>query len=196
MGQQLLSVSADAKTIKGESVKVLSVSTDSKTVKGEKVGVLTGILYLAPSDISGFQVCPKSTKGCKAACLYSAGRSVAFPKINEARIRKTRLFFTNRPLFMSILFKNLKSLIKKAKKQDMLPAVRLNGTSDITWEKIKFEMDGKKYRNIMEAFPTITFYDYTKILGRKAAVALPNYHLTFSLSESNDRSATKALANG
>ncbi len=86
MGQQLLSVSADAKTIKGESVKVLSVSTDSKTVKGEKVGVLTGILYLAPSDISGFQVCPKSTKGCKAACLYSAGRSVAFPKINEARI--------------------------------------------------------------------------------------------------------------
>jgi hypothetical protein len=41
--------------------------------------------------------------------------------------------------------------------------VRLNGTSDIPFENIKF-MDGK---NIFELFPEIQFYDYTKIPNRK-----------------------------
>lgn len=179
MGQQLLSVSADA-----------------KTTKGEKIGVLTGILYLAPHDTSGHQVCPKATSGCKKACLYSAGRSVAYPHINEARIRKTRLLFSNRPLFMSILYKNIQSLATKAAKQKMIPAVRLNGTSDIAWEKIGFEMDGTKYKNIMVAFPSVQFYDYTKVLGRRTALSLSNYHLTFSLTENNDKAAKRALGTG
>ena len=45
-----------------------------KTVKGEKKGVITGILYLAPASISGWNVCPKASEGCKKACLYKAGR--------------------------------------------------------------------------------------------------------------------------
>ena len=78
----------------------------------------------------------------------------------------------------------------------MLAAVRLNGTSDIAWEKFRVTVDGVSYRNIMDAFPDVSFYDYTKVLGRKLALATPNYHLTFSLAESNDFLAVKALAEG
>ena len=174
---------------------LLAVSTDAKTVKGQDKGVLTGILYFAPHTISGHQVCPKASPECRAACLYTAGRGV-YTKVQQARIAKTQWFFSERDSFMVRLVENIESLEAKAKKNKMVPAVRLNGTSDIAWEKISCVRDGKKYRNVMEAFPNINFYDYTKIIGRKAALALPNYHLTFSLSEENDSDAIKALAQG
>lgn len=174
---------------------LLAVSTDAKTVKGQDKGVLTGILYFAPHTISGFQVCPKASPECRAACLYTAGRGV-YTKVQQARINKTQWFFNERDSFMARLVENIESLEKKAKKNKMTPAVRLNGTSDIAWEKIACVYNGKSYRNVMEAFPNVQFYDYTKVIGRKAAIALPNYHLTFSLSEENDSDAIKALAQG
>lgn len=175
--------------------KLLAVSTDAKTVKGQNKGVLTGILYFAPHTISGFQVCPKASPECRAACLYTAGRGI-YTKVQEARINKTKWFFTERETFMERLVDNIEALVKKAKKLKMTPAVRLNGTSDIAWEKISCVYKGKTYRNVMEAFSGVQFYDYTKVIGRKAAIALPNYHLTFSLSEENDSDAIKALAQG
>jgi hypothetical protein len=173
----------------------LSVSKDAKTIKGEKEGFLTGILYLAPVDLSGYQVCPKATKGCAAACLFSAGRG-RFSRVRNARLKKTKLFFENREMFMSILYKNLLNLVNSAKKKGMIPAARLNGTSDIPWEKVSFTYENKYYRNIMEAFPEIQFYDYTKIFNRKFALTIPNYNLTFSLAEDNDADAIKALNMG
>lgn len=175
--------------------KALSISTDAKTVKGETLGILTGILYLAPHTISGFQVCPKASPQCREACLYTAGRGI-YTKVQQARIAKTVEFFNNRNNFMAILVNDIKALIKKAKKAKMVPAVRLNGTSDIAWEKIACTVDGKVYKNVMEAFTDVSFYDYSKILGRSYALSLPNYHLTFSLSEENDADAVKALAQG
>lgn len=174
---------------------LLAVSTDAKTVKGQDKGVLTGILYFAPHTISGFQVCPKASPECRAACLYTAGRGV-YTKVQQARINKTKWFFTERDTFMARLVENIEALEKKAKKNKMTPAVRLNGTSDIAWEKFACVYNGKSYRNVMEAFPNVQFYDYTKVIGRKAAIALPNYHLTFSLSEENDSDAIKAIAQG
>ena len=174
---------------------LLAVSTDAKTVKGQNKGVLTGILYFAPHTISGFQVCPKASPECRAACLYTAGRGV-YTKVQQARINKTKWFFNERDSFMARLVENIESLEKRAKKNKMTPAVRLNGTSDIAWEKIACVYNGKSYRNVMEAFPNVQFYDYTKVIGRKSAIALPNYHLTFSLSEENDSDAMKALAQG
>lgn len=174
---------------------LLAIGSDAKTVKGEKYNILTGILYLAPYDVSGYQVCPKASAGCAAACLYSAGRGV-YQNVQNGRIRKTKLFFENRPEFLTTLVKNIEALVRKAKREDMLPAVRLNGTSDIAWEKIKLIRNGVIYRNVMEAFPDVEFYDYTKILGRKAAIALPNYSLTFSLAEDNDADAVAALEQG
>lgn len=178
-----------------KSKKLLSVSADAKTSKGNKKGVLTGILYLAPHTISGHQVCPKASPECRAACLYTAGRGV-YNSVQTARINKTKWFFGERDSFMEKLVADIAALVKKAKKLNMEPAVRLNGTSDIAWEKIACRRDGKVYRNVMEAFPDVQFYDYSKINGRKSALALPNYHLTFSLSEENDADAIKALSEG
>ena len=62
---------------------------NAKTVKGEKLNVLTGILYLAPAKLSGYEVCPKRTEGCTAACLYTAGMG-GFSNVQKARIAKTK----------------------------------------------------------------------------------------------------------
>ena len=174
---------------------LLSVSTDAKTVKGEKLGILTGVLYLAPANVSGREVCPKRSKGCTDACLYTAGRG-AFNNVQQARLAKTNWFFDDRESFMATLAKNITSIAKKAAKQGMVPAIRLNGTSDLPWEKMAVTIDGVRHRNLMVAFPEIQFYDYSKVLGRKAAIALPNYHLTFSLAEDNDADAFTAIEQG
>ena len=175
--------------------KLLSVGTDAKTVKGEAHGVLTGVLYLAPLNLSGYQVCPKATAGCGAACLFTAGQGV-YANVKASRLNRTRWFFEDRESFMEVLVADINRLIRKATKLGMTPAVRLNGTSDIAWEKFAVTVAGVKYRNVMAAFPAVNFYDYTKVLGRTAALALPNYHLTFSLAEDNDADAIKALGQG
>jgi hypothetical protein len=175
--------------------KLLAVSADAKTIKGEYLGILTGILYLAPVDLSGFQVCPKASAGCKAACLYTAGRGY-YQKTRNARVNKTRWFFLERESFMATLVNDIKSLIRKANRKNMMPAVRLNGTSDIAWEKFAVVKGGVTYRNIMEAYPNVIFYDYTKVIGRNAAIRQHNYHLTFSLAENNEHDAKIALETG
>lgn len=175
--------------------ELLSVSSDAKTVKGEKSGVLTGVLYLAPHTLSGYQVCPSATEGCMAACLYTAGQGV-YSNVQKSRLNRTRWFFEERESFMATIVADIERIVRKATKDGMIPAIRLNGTSDIAWEKIRFTKGGTSYRSLMEAFPEVQFYDYTKIVGRKAALNLPNYHLTFSLAESNDFLAVKALSEG
>jgi len=175
--------------------QLLSIERDAKTRKGSTNGVLTGVLYLAPHNVSGFQVCPNATPGCVTVCLFTAGRGVTSPVMN-GRINRTRWFFEDRDTFMATIVADIKRLVKRAAKLDMTPAVRLNGTSDIAWEKIRVTVDGAEHRNLMVAFPDLQFYDYTKILGRKSALALDNYHLTFSMAESNDADALLALGEG
>lgn len=177
------------------SFKLLSVSADAKTYKGEKLGYLTGVLYLAPVELSGYQTCPKATEGCKAACLNTAGRGI-YNKVQQARINKTKRFFEDRQNFMVDLYNDIIALIRKAEREGLIPVMRLNGTSDLAWEKFSFEIDNLKFRNLFEAFPNIQWYDYTKILNRKSALSIKNYHLTFSLSENNDLEALEALDNG
>lgn len=178
-----------------KSKNLLSVGADSKTIKSLKKGILTGILYLAPNDISGYNTCANATEGCIDACLYTSGHG-RFTNVQEARIRKTKWFFEERDTFMAQLVKNAEALERKAYREKMIPAIRLNGTSDIPFEKIRVVRQGIEYRNIMRAFPGISFYDYTKILGRKMALAMPNYHLTYSLAEDNDVQAMEALKQG
>lgn len=170
---------------------IFAIGKDAKTVKGQQFGYLTGILYLAPSDISGYQVCPMAEKaGCREACLYTAGHG-AYSNVQLARINKTKMFFENREEFINNLEFSINELIKKSKKLDLIPLVRLNGTSDIVWENIPF----KNHKNVFEAFPDVQFYDYTKIPTRKNLPS--NYDLTFSYSgvESYKPAIKKALAN-
>lgn len=177
-------------------MKLLSIGADAKTVKGEKFGVMTGIQYLAPADVSGHNTCPNASAGCKAACLFTSGMAGAFASINKARTEKTLFFFNNRAEYGKQLLKEIGALVKKAAKQNLTPAVRLNGTSDLAWESIQF--DGK---SVMEHFPSVQFYDYTKSAKRAKRHAegkMPtNYHLTFSRSESNQADVVEVLnANG
>jgi hypothetical protein len=164
-------------------MKLLS-TTNYKTSKGEKLGILTGILYLAPAKISGYEVCPMRSAGCTAACLYTAGMG-AFSNVQEARIKKTKMFFEQREEFFKLLHKDIKSLIAKAKKENLTPAIRLNGTSDINWVRFK----------LFEQYPEVQFYDYTKMLNHLTK-DVANYHITFSKNESNDVDCKIALERG
>jgi hypothetical protein len=181
-------------------MKLLSVG-NPKVLKGLKQGFNTYILHLAPADLSGHQTCPKATEGCKAACLNTAGRGGMFKKgettntIQQARIRKTKMFFENRTEFMIQLVKDIELGIKQSIKKGLVPVFRLNGTSDLSFEKYEVIRDGKLYRNIFSAFADNVFYDYTKVLGRKVA-DIPNYSLTFSAADGNDNDVMKAIAQG
>lgn len=175
--------------------KLLSVAADAKTVKGIAKGYLTGVLYLAPHTISGYQVCPKASEGCRLACLYTAGHGI-YNRTQQARIAKTKRFHEDRAAFMAQLVDEIEALIRKAKRESLIPVVRLNGTSDLPWEKIKCVRNGVAYASIIEAFAEVQFYDYTKVLGRSKALSLPNYSLTFSLAEDNDKQAMQALREG
>ena len=180
-------------------MKLLTVG-NTKTVKGEKYGYQTFILHLAPADLSGYETCPKRTAGCTAACLNTAGRGGMFKPggtntIQEARKRKTQMFFEERKGFMEWLVKDIESAIKKSKKNNLVPVFRLNGTSDLSFEKYEVSRDGKVFNNVFEAFPDVQFYDYTKILGRKVAGAA-NYHLTFSAADGTDADVKKAIEQG
>ena len=164
-----------------KSKALLSVSSDAKTIKGETLGFLTGILYLAPANTTKWNTCSMAkTAKCDVACLYKAGRG-AMNSVQTARINKTIWFFTEQNSFMQQLVVDIAKIIKKAKKKGLQPLVRLNGTSDIRWETVGFtDTDGIEYVNIFAAFPDVTFYDYTKIANR---TELPsNYDLTFSYS--------------
>jgi len=164
-------------------------------------GYNTYILHLAPADLSGYETCAKRTAGCTAACLNTAGRGGMFKRgentnvIQQARIRKTKMFFENRVEFMATLVKDIELAIKQSKKMELVPVFRLNGTSDLAWEKYEVVRNGQLFRNIFTAFPEVQFYDYTKILGRKIK-EYSNYQLTFSAADGNDSDVLKALNEG
>jgi hypothetical protein len=176
--------------------KLLSTA-NPKIQKGTKLGYLSFILHLAPADLSGKETCPKRTAGCTAACLNTAGRGGMFKRgentnmIQKARIRKTQYFFADRDAFMQDLVVDVQKAIKFAERKGLIPVFRLNGTSDLSWEK--YEVLGAK--NIFELFPQVQFYDYTKVLGRKVK-HIPNYHLTFSKADGNDADVAEALMQG
>ena len=50
-----------------KSKKLLNIDNNAKTIKGQKYGYKTAILYLAPSTLSGFNVCPMASNGCKTS---------------------------------------------------------------------------------------------------------------------------------
>ncbi len=156
---------------------MLSINADAKTSKGKKIGVLTGVLYEAPADMaSAVTLCPMAKQaGCESACLYHAGRG-RFTNVQQARIRKT-LFIDQYPeLAHRALVKSIERLVSKAHKSGMVPAVRLNGTSDRDWNKW---CKRHGLRNIFKMFPNVQFYDYTKVIGREHQ---PNHHVTLSYS--------------
>lgn len=178
----------------------LLTRSSAKTIKGEKYGWDTHILYLAPhkQNILGKNLCPHATQGCAAACLYTAGRG-RFNSVQKARMNKTTLFLTQKDWFLEKLFKELVIINNRDAAADSIAplfrarkqCVRLNGTSDIPWENLKY-----KNKNLFEWFPNLTFYDYSKDHKRVLNNKHKNYHLTFSRSESNDDKCIEVLKAG
>lgn len=158
---------------------------NAKTSKGEKKGYLTGILYLKPAESGGLgNLCPKASDGCKASCLNTAGRGV-FDQVQAGRQRKTIAYVENKKQFVADLISDVQKLVKHANKLNLIPCVRINGTSDLP----------SLARQVAKACPTVQFYDYTKI-PKPYKRTLENYHLTFSKSENNMDDCLDALQNG
>ena len=164
-------------------MKLLTVG-NAKTSRGESLGILTGILHLNPH--ADERLCPYASTECKLNCLVKSGRAEFMPAITVARTKKTREFYENRQAFVEQLRKDIKALAKRAAKLGMVPAVRLNGTSDILWEKLT---------SLMVDFPEVQFYDYTKVPLRYRG-KLANYHLTFSYSGDNWDDCLEAISRG
>jgi len=164
-------------------------SSNPKTAKSEKQQHFTFILHLAPAKRSGYNMCPWSTPECEALCLNTAGHGGIFKPgeetnaVQDARIRRTRLFRTDRETFLALLVRDIEKGIRYALRKRLTPVFRLNGTSDQVWEKIPVKRAGVRYPHIFAAFPTEQFYDYTKAPYTLRRHDIPNYHLTFSLAE-------------
>ncbi len=168
--------------------KLLSVNT--KLLKGQNFGFYNVGLSLSPHRSSGYQTCPMASKGCAAACLFGSGAARAYPRINQIRIGKTKMFFEDRARFIELLHADIRAAQRKANRMGKKLVVRLNVLSDIQWENY----------GVIQAFPEVQFMDYTKIAKRLSpdslARSLPNYHLTFSRSESNQADVQKVIAWG
>lgn len=184
----------------GLATLLSNVNSNPKVAKSGKLGVLTAVLHLAPANLSGHEVCPKRSPGCTAACLHFAGNPGYMTGKNRARIARTKLFFADRNLFMNILALEIALHNQSAEAQQMEPAIRLNGTSDIVWELKKFilfpevaDALGRTENNIISLFPTTQFYDYTAIPKRTPPA---NYYLTFSMKEQNTNDTLAAMLQG
>ena len=173
-----------------------SCSQSMKLRLSEENGVLTYGLYLAPANMSGYEVCPCS-KFCREFCLNGSGHNKVEllsgkGRIQRARILKTRLFFENRDLFMSLLIHEITKWKSYASEKNLGFAIRLNCTSDISPED--FVYNGQ---NILQIFPEIQFYDYTKVYSRIRLLGkYPNYDLTYSYNGHNENLSRKFLEKG
>lgn len=168
--------------------------------KTEKSAVQTYILHLAPADTSGVNVCP-GAGNCAKICLHFAGNPVYMTAKQAARIRRTLAYLADPSRFMRLIVCAILDKLNKHEGEQL--AFRLNGTSDIIWENVDFDITpefaqfcrvkfgrilplGK--RNIFEVLhwmrqntgENVTFYDYTKVRHNWVECQRLNYHLTFS----------------
>jgi hypothetical protein len=174
-------------------------STDSaKAAKAEAYGYLNGIHYLAPHDLSGTNLCPKASAGCLALCLgWHSGQAAmvthgnAYNNVRQSRVDKARRFMSDRAGYMRDVVHAIELLIVKANKLDVELCIRMNGSSDIAWEGIRYNG-----LTLFETFPDVIFVDYTKLATRFNRKLPVNYHLTFSRSETNEKDCLALLARG
>jgi hypothetical protein len=179
-------------------------SGQPKTEKGEALNVSTAVLHLAPHTLGGRgNVCASASTECIEACLNRTGRGGILAgslddiraertnPIQLARIARTRRFFDDgADVFVADLAGEIQRHVARARRRGMVPAIRLNGTSDLPWERIAPDLFAR--------FSDVQFYDYTKHDVRKRpASALPsNYHLTMSYSGHNAAACLEALDQG
>lgn len=171
--------------------KRILTSHNPKLQKSAEFGWLSFGIHLAPAAVSGTEMCKGRTRGCTKSCLNLSGQG---RMVQPERIEKTRRFVEHPEEFAAQLEKEIDAECRKAARMGLKPACRPNLTSDTPWEELRIFSEG---RTIFEVFPTVQFYDYTKIYNRLDH-SIPNYHLTFSRAETklSDLRARHALATG
>jgi len=165
---------------KYKKVKRLFSFNNLKILKSLKYGYEGVILHLAPFDLSGWNICPLASKGCIKGCLNTSGLG-QLNSTQLSRINKTNYLRYDRQIFLEQLDREIANGIIRAKKKNKKFCVRLNGTSDLSWEKFKV----RDNKTLFELYPNVPFYDYTKNYHRFKNKMPKNYHLTFSLAEDN-----------
>jgi len=162
---------------KVSGLKLLGVGTNAKIVKGDGSEYLNAILHLTPDDY----LCPLSRlAGCREGCLNTAGRG-AFNSVQAARHRKTQMLLKLPDQFDLQLRADLDRFQRYCQRKGIQPVVRLNGTSDYNWKEVIVD------------YPSIQFYDYTKVYNRVSKNWPSNYHLTLSYSEANEKYRAKVV---
>ena len=152
---------------------IISAGNNAKTIKGDGKEYVTAIFYGTPFklliDDKEYNSCPLAEKAsCFKPCLNTAGRGGIFKKgettntVQDARKRKTTMFYKEREKFLDLLFQDITKFEKKCNSKGVQACVRLNGTTDIQWEKITM----KDNKTVFDLFPNVVFYDYTKIFKR------------------------------
>jgi hypothetical protein len=163
------------------------LSGSAKLDKCQSVGVLARVLYFTPGIF-----CPGATTGCRASCLGHTSGRMQFQTHSEARDARAALFREQPQLFLRRLRAELTLLEIDALLLHLRPAVRLNGTSDLSWERLCPEL--------FADYPDVQFFDYTKLHKRMLdfldSTFPANYRLTFSVDEKNSDKAASVLNRG
>lgn len=160
-------------------------------------GYRSAILYLAPSDVAGVgNMCTHSSHGCRGACLYRAGLAAVYRTIPASRIARTRALVSDPVGFMVRLVREVAAHERAAHRAGLVPTLRLNGTTDLPWHLLECVRDGVRYPSIYLAFPSVRWYEYTKVPTYVRGLGTHGVAVTFSLSEDNDVHASAVLAAG
>ncbi len=173
------SMPGNYKTLLAQLISMLPDSnllgSSSKMEKNVAVGVLTKVVYLAPAWESGVVVCPQFGI-CGKYCIGHSTGYMTMAAQRRSRLAKTMLWLLFSDFFLWKIELEANNLIAEAAGKDLIPSIRMNGSSDVRWEKY----------GLMQRIPSITWYDYTKLpldqRGDNGRLP-PNYHLTFSVDE-------------
>jgi len=169
-----------------------------KAIKAVGYGYLNAINYMAPHKSGGkFNLCSHASLGCIMLCLGEhSGQAAMSEVVRDSRKRKAAYFMTERKAFMVEFVAHIEKAQAQAHEEGLKLVVRPNGSTDIPFEGVACERNGKAFRNLMTAFPDVQFVDYTKNPNRFKKPLPSNYHLTFSRSETNEAYCDALLSNG
>jgi hypothetical protein len=191
-------------------------TTSAKAIKAQGFGYLNAIHYMAPASLSGVNLCPHSSAGCRALCLgWESGQAgmvshdAQINSVRASRIEKAQRFMKDRAAYLLDVVRSIDNTLAEADRKGLKPCFRMNGATDIAWEGVRFSvwrnMDGKAQGvvlggaqniNIFDHYPDVDFVDYTKNPKRFDRALPANYHLTFSRSETNEADVLQLLARG
>ena len=179
--------------------KLLTIG-NPKTEKSTEFGYYTAILHLAPAGLSGFMLCMWATAGCIAGCLNSAGRGgigitkdfLTTNSVQKARIVRTILYKRYTELFFKKLERELVFFVRKCKRLNLLPCLRVNGTSD-DFALVEAVHDMKQSNPELK---DLTLYDYSKNYDGSLSM-LDKVDITLSWHEKTDvQKALNLIAKG